>query len=669
MRMKIVFIMFLVCFVGFCAFLVIESGLFECTGLCQTGGVVSLAAEPPQEPEPQTPPSEQKTIEPVPSLGPPTAINAKKMNVQLGSLAEDSKFKFLLELTSTGAAIEKATLREFDNRDPDDPKPLVVLSPVEAAGKNIYSLANGSFAFVDQKQYFPLNRLNWKTGEVTTEADGSQKVAFEAVIRMDGAEAVKLTKTYRIMPDSSNLECDIVVENLSVFARKTQFNIQGPIGIGREGTRQDMRNIISAFVMPDEKIESTKKMTDKLRKAAKKNDTKGLTLRHKNAKAHFIWSAVTNKYFAAILHPVPDGEASWHEKIQLGQGQYYDPELMADKRSDGNENISFSLSTTSLALGEAGTANSSETFRFQLYVGPKDKGIFAKNPLYNKLAYFNTISFMGCCCPKAIINPLAFGIMSTMEVMYKGMGPLGNYGVVIIIFVFLVRLVLHPVTKKSQISMMKMQKLGPKIEELKKKYGNNKAELQKRTMALYKENGVSPVTSMIPMMIQMPIWIALYSAIYANIALRGAAFLPFWITDLSAPDALIPFEAITVPLLGWELTSFNLLPILLGGSMFLQQKMMPHSGNAQTNPQMAQQQKMMLVMMPIMMLVFLYKAPSGLNLYIMSSVSGGVIEQLVIRKHIRQKEEQESSNLVAVTSKTGGKVKKKKPKPFFKNTM
>lgn len=70
--------------------------------------------------------------------------------------------------------------------------------------------------------------------------------------------------------------------------------------------------------------------------------------------------------------------------------------------------------------------------------------------------------------------------------------------------------------------------------------------------------------------------------------------------------------------------------------------------------------------MPIMMLLFLYSAPSGLNLYIMSSVSAGVVEQIVIRKHIREKEEAEISGLVAVTSKTGGKVKKKKPKPFYR---
>ena len=105
----------------------------------------------------------------------------------------------------------------------------------------------------------------------------------------------------------------------------------------------------------------------------------------------------------------------------------------------------------------------------------------------------------------------------------------------------------------------------------------------------------------------------------------------------------------------------------MGVAFYLQQKMMPQQAAASTNPQMQQQQKMMKIMMPIMFPLLLYKMPSGLNLYIMASTFAGVVEQYVIRKHIREKEEAESSGKVAVTSKTGGKVKKKKPKPFYRN--
>jgi YidC/Oxa1 family membrane protein insertase len=284
--------------------------------------------------------------------------------------------------------------------------------------------------------------------------------------------------------------------------------------------------------------------------------------------------------------------------------------------------------------------------------------------MYRSLGFVNVIDFMACCCPATIIRPLAFGILSLMEWLHKF---IGNYGVVIIILVFMVRIILHPLSKKGQVSMHRMGKLAPKMEELKKKYANNKAELQKQIAVLYREQGASPVTGMLPMFIQMPIWIALYSAIYASVSLRGAAFLPFWITDLSAPDALIRFKTIAIPLLGWKVSSLNLLPIMMGVAFYLQQKLMPQSATTSTNPQMQQQQKMMKIMMPIMFPLMLYNAPSGLNLYIMASTFAGVIEQYVIRKHIREKEEAQSQGLVSVTAKTGGKVKKKKPKPFYKN--
>jgi YidC/Oxa1 family membrane protein insertase len=225
---------------------------------------------------------------------------------------------------------------------------------------------------------------------------------------------------------------------------------------------------------------------------------------------------------------------------------------------------------------------------------------------------------------------------------------------------------MHPITRMSQVSMSKFSKLAPKAEEIKKKYANNKAELNKQVMQLYKKQGASPIMSFLPMLVQMPVWIALYSAIYASIELRGARFLPFWITDLSAPDAVVRFSTIIVPLFGWKIGSLNLLPILMGVAFYLQQKLTPSQTPAAATPEAAQQQKIMSVMMTVLFPLMLYRAPSGLNLYIMASTFAGVIEQYVIRKHIRKKEEAESTGLVATTSKTGGKIKKKKPKPFFR---
>ena len=319
----------------------------------------------------------------------------------------------------------------------------------------------------------------------------------------------------------------------------------------------------------------------------------------------------------------------------------------------------MSLKTATAKLAPTGQVDSTRAYKFQLYLGPKDKSLFDKNELYRKLGFVQTIDFLACCCPASIISPLAFGILALMKWMY---GFIANYGVVIIILVFLMRLVMHPVTKKSQLSMGKMTKLAPKAEEIKKKYANNKTEMNKHLMALYREQGASPVMGMLPMMVQMPIWIALWSAVYTGIELRGAPFLPFWITDLSAPDALVRFSAVTVPLLGWKIDSLNLLPILMGVAFYLQQKLMPKQAAAATNPQVAQQQKMMMVMLPVLFPLMLYKAPSGVNLYIMASTFAGVIEQHVIRKHVHEKTQAEEKGLVAATKKNRRQDKKEKAK-------
>jgi YidC/Oxa1 family membrane protein insertase len=393
----------------------------------------------------------------------------------------------------------------------------------------------------------------------------------------------------------------------------------------------------------------------KLRKA-KTIDRRRLT----KLGANFLWAAVVNKYFAAILVPVPDEGKDFCNWVADKTGRFYNP----DRDRRGDETVGVDLRIAKTTLASKGRVGCKRKYSCKLYLGPKDKSLFDKNEYYKRLGFVQTIDFMTCCCPASIIKPLAFGILALMKWLY---GFIANYGVVIIILVFVFRIAIHPLTKKSQISMSKMGKLAPKAEEIKKKYANNKAEMNKQLMALYREQGASPIMGMLPMMVQMPIWIALWSAVYASIELRGAPFLPFWITDLSVPDALYRFPTpIVVPLLGWKITSLNLLPLLMGVAFYLQQKLMPKQAAAAANPQVAQQQKMMMIMLPLMFPLMLYNAPSGVNLYIMASTFAGVIEQYLIRKHIREQEEAESKGLVAATSKTGGKVKKKKPKPFFK---
>jgi len=705
MNIKTVLTLILVGYCIFCAVLVLDSGLFEYGRRADEPCVVlqqSTTAERTGEVQEAAGQEMQLRAADFTSL---RADNAPAETIILGAAdpyteEPETGFKFQLELSSKGAAIARATFsngegKGFDDRDYKDPQPLVILSPVHLAdGGEVLSMANGQFVFVQQKLQLPLDRLHWKSLGVERHSDGSQTARFEATINTSaGRPVVKLTKTYKVTLGSFDLDCDLTVENLSPVEQQVRYGLAGPTGIGREGVRGDMRKVIGCFRTADNQIVSSRSVirgsffsrnvglkkavleyqrarqtADKAQIEAAKSDLRiGRNLSSKYKGAHFLWAATTNKYFAAILRPVPGEAAQYCEWVADKTGWYYNPD--GDVAGDsGDETIGINLETVSTTLAAAGQAASTRKYGFQLYLGPKDRDLFYDNPLYKGLGFEQAIDFMPCCCcPTNIIRPLAFGILAAMKWMH---GFIPNYGVVIMILVFLIRLALHPLTKKSQVSMSKFSKFNalPEVQEIRKKYAKSMMEMNKRISQLQKQHGISPhhmVVGMLPMFVQMPIWISLYSAIYASIDLRGAAFLPVWITDLSAPDALFRFSTITLPLFG-KLNSFNLLPILMGVAFFLQQKMMPSQADASSSPQMAQQQKMMKIMFPLLFPLMLYKAPSGLNLYIMSSVFAGVFEQHFIKKHIHESQQTESRGLVSATSKTGGKVKKKKPKPFYR---
>jgi len=578
-----------------------------------------------------------------------TAVKGESKTFTLGStLPKENPYTLELEFTSKGAAIASAKLRDYNNRDRKNPQPFKILSPVI----NADSLANKRLLLPEIGKSFPLDKLNWQSSGVNKNTDGSESVSFNATILNDKSEYIKLTKTYTLRPENYLLDCNVTMVNLSSEEIKASLEMFGPVGVTKEDERMDMRTVTGAFVGPQDAVDVTK--TD-IKKLLKENTGK-ISLFHKNAEFKFIWAAVSDKYFTSIIRPVPtDNNNLYCDWISAKDAISFDPDEMVKD----DENLGILLETQTVSISPLQKI----AYNFQVYIGPKNKTLFNSTELYKKLGFINTIEFQACC--GLGFNALSFWILEAMDWAYKFVP---NYGVIIIIFVLIVRLLLHPITKRSQVSMMKMSKLGPMAEEIKKKYGDNKAEMQKHMATLYKEQGIAPVLGCLPMLLQMPIWVALYSAINIGIQFRGAAFLPFWITDLSLPDALfhLPPAVESVPFVGSFIgTSFNLLPIFLGIAMFAQQKLTPSSAPS-ANPQAAQQQKMMLWMMPIMMLMFLYRAPSGLNLYIMSSTAAGVVEQYVIRKHIREREALEQAGLVPTTSKMGGKLKKKKPKPPIK---
>jgi len=228
---------------------------------------------------------------------------------------------------------------------------------------------------------------------------------------------------------------------------------------------------------------------------------------------------------------------------------------------------------------------------YRIYLGPQElKIINSANPEWTAIIYFGTFDFIA----QLLLQLLGF-FYSLVH----------NWGLAIITLSIAVYFLLFPLSIKQMRSMKEMQLLQPKIEALRKELKDNPQKLNKEIMELYKEHKVNPLGGCLPLLLQMPIFFALYQALIRSVALRGAHFL--WIKDLSSPDQAFVFKN-SLPFLGNQV---NILPILMAIGMFVQQKI----SMAKATGEAAQQQKMMVIIMPIMFGVIFYQMPSGLVLY------------------------------------------------------
>ena len=200
----------------------------------------------------------------------------------------------------------------------------------------------------------------------------------------------------------------------------------------------------------------------------------------------------------------------------------------------------------------------------------------------------------------SFIRPISKGVLYSLTRMHNY---IPNYGVVLIVFSLLVKILVYPLTKKSYQSTSAMQEIQPEVNKLREKFKNNPQKLNQATMQLYKTKGVNPLGGCLPMLLQMPLLFALFQVFRTTIELRNEPFI-WWIKDLSAPDVIInlPFS---IPLYGDHIA---FLPILMALSTYVQQKMM--SGGIQQP-----QQKMMQNIMMVFFFLIFNNFPSGLNLY------------------------------------------------------
>ncbi len=203
-----------------------------------------------------------------------------------------------------------------------------------------------------------------------------------------------------------------------------------------------------------------------------------------------------------------------------------------------------------------------------------------------------------------------------------------SWGISIILLTVVLRLMLYPLNNWSMKSMAKMQKVTPKVQAIQEKYKKDPKRAQLEIMNLYRKEGANPFGGCVPMIIQLPFLFGMFDLLKSSFELRGVSFIPGWINNLTAPDVLFSWEY-PIPFVG---TSFHLLPVLLGVIMYFQQKLTSTGSAAKAVTDQQKQQRMVGNMMTIVFTVLFYHFPSGLNIYWISSMSLGILQQWWINK-------------------------------------
>ena len=397
------------------------------------------------------------------------------------------------------------------------------------------------FVSVDGDQ-ISLNR-NWSTfntpRSITVNND-KKTLKFSTVY-----QGKTLQKIFTFYPDKYNIDVDIVFDDPSSFISRNQYTLgwSGGLPPTEKNTSNDFQ-FFEGFASLGGEHMGTKPKKGKLSEENQKGST--------------LWSAIKTKYFISAIVPEQAGIAARVESELIEKRPIYSTEI---------------------------TQTTSSTNIFTLYLGPLD---------YNNLKEFGVGLESNVDLGWALFRPIGQLISWLLSKMYA---IIPNYGLVVIVFAFLIKLLLNPLTVKTFESTRKMQSLAPEINKIKEKYKNDPQKMSRAQMELYKSSGANPMGGCLPMLIQMPILVSVFSIFRSKIEFRGAPFFG-WISDLSVPDTLVELGGFPI----------NILPVLMGSTMFIQQKMMA-APNADAN------QKTMMYVMNVFFLFLFYSFPSGLNLY------------------------------------------------------
>jgi len=463
------------------------------------------------------------------------------------------------KISEEGAGFTSFILKDYKETVAKD-SPLKEIIPQQSAFKTVLVGYDGkSLAGLDNA-VFSAN-LNVDTLSVK---EGSQTITFS----WTSEQGVIIEKTYSFSPGSYVIGLDVTVKNGS------DLNIQDKLYVALRGSVPNDKRVYgfegpSAFINDD--LEEVK-----IKDIAEKNTYTG----------SFKWIAMQDRYFITSIIPAHAEEASMRlyvKEDRLLEAQYLNP--VSDIRP-----------------------GTQQTYQYSLFFGPKSMKI---------------MSAVGHDISKA----LNFGFFDIIAkpcvwLMNKLYNVIPNYGFAIIILTLLIKIVLWPLGSKSYKSMSEMKRIQPLMKEIREKHKNDKKKMNEEVMGLYRTYKINPLGGCLPMVVQLPVFFALYRMLYQAIELRHAPFF-LWIDDLSAPDRLGHFAIDHIPFMEPPY-GIPVLTIIMGASMLLQQKMSPPMGDPT--------QAKMMMFMPIIFTFIFINFSSGLVLYWLVNNILSIGQQYYIQK-------------------------------------
>ena len=628
----------------------------------------SEAPAPPEEqPEQEEPPSpaegepEAEAPAGTPPAGPDTyaltAVGAAEAAepVVLGSDLPIGRFDLEAEVHPKGAAVRRLTLarREFFKTVADRDLPPEQREPMHLVGPEAEEPAMA----VEELRLRLKGREGWGTvalAEVPWRLVGDETTDDRAVFEVqvqdaDGEPLATVRREYRVLRRSPaggeadaepvpqyELETAVEIEARAPRVEKAYYVLHGPPALPREGQRRDYRRAVVGR-WADRQVNAER--------------YEGEADGGPRIGPEMAWIGQEDKYFTVVLIPMVPSPENGHtipasEPVSgtFAAGGRVSARIVTEGRAD--------VTLPVVRLESKAVALDPETplrHEMAVFAGPKDPDYL--ETYYREIGLDELVVWSQCCSFFAPISRLLLAVLEAFHAVVL------NWGVAIIMLVIALQIVLLPVTKWSAKSMAEMQRMAPKMQEIRQKYAGDQKKLQEE---MAKIGGLKAFGGCLPMFVQMPIWIGLYGALLVAIQLRHSAFLPagwipdgsLFLQDLSSPDALVHWaEPLYLPgrdlvwPVGWliqniesmlggggGITSFNLLPILVALMIYLSQKAMPMASAASANPQAQKQQQMMMRFMPVFLGVVLYSAPSGLCLYIMTSSLVRLLETKFFRQ-------------------------------------